>query len=148
MKHTIVLFLLSLLLLPKLCNAQTYPTPITDTASYLRYIVTNKQQFVGQPFSTLYNFLQISPKMFTPFAHIHHNRFAETNITLAFKFAATAEDLSDTYPKLGIEWQPPYLNRQEGLALMYLYERQGIGWNGVIYNRYKNIIIKDIYILQ
>jgi hypothetical protein len=127
---------------------QSYPTPITDTASYLRYIVANKHQFIGQPFSTLYNFLQISPKMFTPHADLHHNYYAETRITLSFKFVSTAEELSTTYPHLGIVWQPPYLNRQEGLDMKFLYQRQGVGWNTVIYNRYQNIIIKDIYILQ
>jgi hypothetical protein len=148
MKLIIILFLCTLLLSIEKIKAQTYPTPITDTANYLRYIVANKQQFIGQPFSTLYNFLQISPKMFTPRAGIHHNSYAETSITLSFKFVATAEELSTTYPHLKIAWQPPYLNREEGLDMKFLYQRQGVGWNTVIYNRYQNIIIKDIYILQ
>jgi len=128
--------------------AQTYPTPVTDTLNYLRYIIANKQQFIGLPFSTLHSNLQINVKMFLPHARIHKKQFSETGIGLAFKFAATAEAIGGTYPHLEITWEPPYLNIDDALDLKSLYERQGIGWNAIIYNRYQNMVIKNIFLYE
>ena len=47
-------------------KAQTYGVP--DTLAYLLSIVSNKAQYIGQPFSVLKNNLQIQIKYFQLFA--------------------------------------------------------------------------------
>ncbi|MCB0714489.1 MAG: hypothetical protein R2796_06600 [Chitinophagaceae bacterium] len=114
---------------------------VTDTLAYLQNIVANKAQYVGQPFSVLYNNLQIQIKFFSPVAAIHYDKNKETSTSVAFYFPQTAEDMYLTYPCLRIYWQP-YLNAVQSSILYSQYD--GGEWNATIYNFYKNGIILDI----
>ncbi|MBK8710825.1 MAG: hypothetical protein IPL97_02910 [Niastella sp.] len=58
----IVLILAIIMAITKNVEAQTYGVP--DTLAYLQTIIANKANFIGQPFSTLLNDLQIQVNFF------------------------------------------------------------------------------------
>lgn len=144
MKKTILFTII--ICFANIAKAQGYPTPVSDTLRYLRYVVSNKQIYIGQPFSLLHNDLLINVKLFRPFGDIHFQKNSETLLSLSFKYAATADDLYATYPRLVVVWQAPYLYLPVSDSLRETYKRQGIGWNVPLYNRYKDLIIRDIYV--
>lgn len=125
-------------------NAQTSGVP--DTLSYLQTIVTNKAQYVGQPFSVLYNALQIQVKFFSPFASLPYAKNKETSTSFSFYFPTDSlNDFYLTYPKLEMFWQSPLNAAQSDLIWQ---TNSGGGWNINSYNFYKNAIIADIKVRQ
>jgi len=124
-------------------KAQTYGVP--DTLAYLQTIITNKAQYIGQPFAVLLNDLQIQVKFFFPFASLPYDKTKETSTSFAFYFPQTAEDIYLTYPHLEIYWQTP-LNADQSRALRSQYRT--VGWTSAIANFYANAVISDIKIRE
>lgn len=83
MKKIIFILILSATIFNKV-DAQT--TPVTDTLAYLHTIVNNKASFIGHPFSTLANSLQIQIKSFFPFASLPYDKTKETSTDFSFTF--------------------------------------------------------------
>jgi hypothetical protein len=124
-------------------KAQTSGVP--DTLAYLQSIVANKAQFVGQPFSTLMDSLQIQIKFYFPFASLPYDKAKETSTSFAFYFPPTAEEVYLTYPHLEIYWQlPPDAEQSRTLRSQY----RSIGWNLQIANHYSSKIIADIKVRE
>jgi len=118
---------------------------VPDTLAYLQTIVANKAQYIGQPFSVLYNNLQIQIKLFSPFAGKHSRIDDETSTSLAFYFPQTIEDHYLSYPRLDIYWQVPLnINQSEGI-----WRNSSSGnWSSASYNFYKNAIVSDIKVRE
>ncbi len=128
--------------LSKNINAQI---GVPDTLAYLNTVVLNKNNYIGQPFSVLYNNLQIQIKFFNPYAAIHYDMNKETSTTLSFYYSLTEEDYHLTYPRLEVFWQIPQ-NINQSLAL---WKKNKWGWwDTAVYNLYKNAIIKDIKVFD
>ncbi|MCB0716600.1 MAG: hypothetical protein KDC06_11375 [Chitinophagaceae bacterium] len=122
---------------------KTTQAQVPDTLAYLQSIELNKANYIGQPFSVLFNNLQIQTKYFYSYANIHYDKNKETATKFAFYFPQTAEDLYMTSPSLKIYWQTPLNANQSGLLWG---NNDGGGWNTNVYNFYKNAIIKDIQV--
>lgn len=139
----IIIALLFTVFLSKASNATVAEAP--DTLTYLQSIISNKANYIGKPFSTLLNDLQIQIKFFSPFASLHHDMTKETSTTFSFYFPQTADDLYLTFPKLKILWNP-YLNANTS---NYLYSKyNGGGWTQEVIDFYKTAVIKDMDILK
>jgi len=93
-------------------NANSQTVPVTDTLAYLQTIVTNKANYIGHPFSTLANSLQIQIKSFFPFASLPYDKTKETSTDFSFYFPLNVDELYLTYPYLVIYWQP-FLNTNQ-----------------------------------
>lgn len=120
-------------------------TGVPDTLAYLQSIVVNKSQYIGQPFSVLYNNLQIQVKYFSPFSAIHYDKNKETSTSFSFYFPQNGlDDFYLTYPKLEIYWQP-YLSAIQSESI---WGNSGGQWNTSAYNFYKNAIIADIKVRE
>ncbi len=132
-----------LVYLVTISTRDTKAQAVPDTLAYLQNIVANKSQYIGQPFSVLYNNLQIQVKFFSPFAAIHHDKNKETSTSFSFYFPQTADDMYLTYPKLRISWQL-HLDINQSLNLYNLND----GGTTPVYNFYKNAIIADIQIRE
>ena len=142
MKKIFFILLIITVVFAKNTNAQT---GVPDTLAYLQTIVANKANYIGQPFSTLMNNLQIQIKYFCPFANIHYDKYKETSTRMAFYFPQTPDDLYLTYPKIEIYWQP-YLNASQSDIL---FSNTGGGqWSTAVANFYANGIIADIQIRE
>ena len=139
----IVLILAIIMAITKNVEAQTYGVP--DTLAYLQTIIANKANFIGQPFSTLLNDLQIQVKFFSPFASLPYDNTKETSTSFAFYFPQTEEEMYLTYPKLRVSWQP-YLNMGQSLTLYK--NNNGGGWTTAVANFYAAGIIADIQIRE
>jgi hypothetical protein len=124
-------------------NAQTYGVP--DTLAYLRSIVANKAQFIGQPFSKLQDSLKIQIKYFHPTRGVVHDISKETFTDFSFYFPLSAEEIYLTYPAIRIYWQP-YLNATQSDVLWE--NNNGGGWSTAVANFYVNGIIADIKIVE
>ncbi len=143
MRKNIIISLGLILVTVAKTNAQGSGVP--DTLAYLQSIVANKTHFVGQPFSKLFDSLQIQIKFFNPFAGIHHDKNKETSSSFAFYFPQTPDEIYLTYPSLEIYWQP-YLNASQSDTLYS--QNNGGGWSTAVYNFYKNAIIADIQVRE
>jgi len=141
-----LLFILIITTSSKLA-AQTYPSPVTDTLNYLRYIVANKQQFIGQPFSVLYDSLKIQIKYFCPFGAYHYDQSKETHARFGFNNSINLEDFYLTYPGVRITWQQP-LNLANAFNIYYSFVNSNVGWGTRAYQHYANAIIKDISLVE
>lgn len=120
---------------------------VPDTLVYLQNIIANKTQFIGHPFSKLFDSLNlnIQIKYFHPRRGAISNSNKEMYTAFAFYYPAIAEDVYLTYPCLEIHWQTP-LNANQSFLL---FNSNGGGqWNVSVYNYYKSVIIKDIGILE
>ncbi len=123
-------------------KAQTYGVP--DTLAYLLSIVSNKAQYIGQPFSVLKNNLQIQIKYFQPFAAVSYDKDKETSTSFAFYFPNNVDELYLTFPKLEVYWQP-YLNIVQSLGIAY--GNRGV-WSSSAEAFYSTGIIADIKIRE
>lgn len=123
-------------------NAQT--TGVPDTLVYLRTIVANKSQYIGQPLSLLLNHLQIEVKQFSPFGSIHHKKDNETSTSFGFYCPIGANDRYRLFPALDIYWSP---NLDKSFS-MTLFTAFGGCFAPQVYNHYANAIIRDIDILE
>jgi len=139
----IIIALLFTAFLSKASNANV--TVVPDTLTYLQSIISNKAYYIGKPFSTLLNDLQIQIKFFSPLASLHYDTTKETSTTFSFYFPQTVNDFYLTFPKLRIFWDP-YLNANTS---NYLYSKyNGGGWSQEVIDFYKTAVIKDMDILE
>jgi len=120
---------------------------VTDTLNYLRYIVSNKQQFIGQSFSVLKDSLKINIKYFCPFGAYHFDQSKETDTEFAFNYSQNLEDFYLTYPSLNIIWQQP-LNLPNARQIFRSLVNSNVAWNTKAYQHYANAIIKDITVVE
>lgn len=118
---------------------------LSDTLSYLQTIVANKANYIGKPFTTLLNDLQIQIKYFCPLADIPYDKSKETKALFGFYFPQTENEIHLTYPCLRIFWQP-YLNASTSHYLYTKYD--GGGWTQEVIDFYSTAIIKDIQISE
>ena len=137
-----IILILTITIFSKNINAQI---GVPDTLTYLNSIVANKNIYVGQPFSVLYNVLSIQVKFFQPFAAIHYDKNKETSTSFSFYFPLTIDDMYLAYPKLEIYWQSNLNINQSGLLYS---QNNGGGWDTTVYNFYKNAIIADIKVKE
>jgi|GEM_PF-739079 len=144
MKYTFILFLL---VITSRTKAQTYPTPVTDTLNYLRYIVSNKQQFIGLPFSVLHDSLKINLKYFAPNGAFHFDQSKETDTQIAFNNSNNLDDFYLTYPRLEVTWEQP-LNLPVAYQIAHGYQNSSIAWGSRAYQHYANGIIKNIRVVE
>ncbi|MCB0740831.1 MAG: hypothetical protein R2796_10530 [Chitinophagaceae bacterium] len=138
-----IFLILLITVLTKNINAQS---GVPDTLSYLQSIVANKNAYIGQPFSTLYNDLQIQVKHFWPNASIHYNKTKETSTQFAFYFPLLQEDIYLTYPCIEVYWQTP-LDKTQSDIIRGTNNNRG-QWNTPAYNFYRNAIIADIQLIE
>jgi len=139
----VILAILFVICLSKVTNAHVGAT--NDTLTYLQSIVANKANYIGKPFSTLLNNLQIQIKHFSPIANISYDKSKETATFFSFYFPQSANEIYLTYPCLRISWEP-YLNATNSSYLFSKYN--GGGWTQEVIDFYKNAIIKDIDIFE
>ncbi|MCB0710293.1 MAG: hypothetical protein KDC15_12985 [Chitinophagaceae bacterium] len=130
-----------IIMIAALSNNTRAQTSVPDTLAFLQSIVVNKSQYIGQPFSVLYNSLQIQVKHFWPNASIHYAKNKETSTQFAFYFPLSQEDIYLTYPCMEIYWQTPLNANQSGLLWG---NNDGGRWDTTVYNFYKNAIVADI----
>jgi hypothetical protein len=114
---------------------------VPDTLTYLQSIVTNKAQFIGQPFSKLMDSLKIKIRYFHPRRSITYNINKETSTRFAFYFPSAADDLYLTYPSLEVYWQP-YLDAR--LSDILWENNNAGGWVSAVATFYRPGIIVDI----
>jgi hypothetical protein len=119
--------------------------PKTDTLAYLKSIVANKANYVGRPFSTLLNDLQIQIKFFSPFEGKSQDKSKETSTKFGFYFPQSADEIYLTYPCLRIAWSP-YLNADISGGLYTKYD--GGGWQQEVIDFYSSAIIADIKVVE
>jgi len=143
MKKIIFILILSATIFNKV-DAQT--TPVTDTLAYLHTIVNNKASFIGHPFSTLANSLQIQIKSFFPFASLPYDKTKETSTDFSFYFPLNVDELYLTYPYLVIYWQP-FLNTNQSNIIQQTNDNKW-RWNSDAVSFYSTGIIKDIQIRE
>ncbi len=122
--------------------AQTSIVP--DTLAYLQTIVANKSQYIGQPFSSLLNSLQIQIKHFSPFGSIPHDKSKETSTSFAFYFSQSTDDHYLSYPRLKISWLP-YLDNNQAHILYNQYDGH---WVSAVAAYYSGGIIADIKVAE
>lgn len=142
MKRKIILGFIFLTLFLSKANAQTAGVP--DTLAYLRTIVANKAQYIGQPFSLLINHLQMEVKRFGPAGNIHHNKDLETSTSFSFYCPTSTNDSYRIFPALRVMWYP-YLNNNLSMSMFTLF---GGCWAPQVYNHYADAVIRDIDILE
>jgi hypothetical protein len=143
MKAALIGLLFITCFLPVL-HAQSVNVQKIDTFGYLRTIVAHKANYIGKPFSTLLNDLQIQIKRFAPIGSIPSDTTRETSTSFSFYFPQSAAEYELTFPKLNISWEP-YLN---ATASRYLFRKNnGGGWTQEVINFYSTAIIKDMDIL-
>lgn len=123
-------------------NAQSAGVP--DTLAYLRTIVANKAQYIGQPLSLLLNHLQIEVKQFSPSGNIHHRKDLETSTSFGFFCPTGDNDRYRLFPALRVMWSP-YLNNTSSMSF---FTQFGGCFAPQVYNHYANAIIRDIDILE
>lgn len=142
MKKLLLISVLVTIAFAKNIKAQT---GVPDTLAYLQAIVANKANYIGQPFSTLLNDLQIQVKFFSPFASLPYDNTKETSTSVAFYFPQTEDEMYLTYPKLRVSWQP-YLNM--GQSEVLYKNNNGGGWSSPVVAFYSTGIIADIQIRE
>lgn len=142
MKKKIILGFIFITLFLSKTNAQTAGVP--DTLVYLRTIVANKAQYIGQPLSLLINHLQIEIKSFGPFSVIHHRKDSETSTTFGFYCPIGTNDIYKLFPALRVMWNP-HLNATFSDSLFTLF---GGCFAPQVYTHYANEIVRDIDILE
>ncbi len=119
-------------------------TGVPDTLAYLQSVVDNKAQYIGQPFSTLLNNLQVQIKYFHPRRHIIYDISKETSTRFAFYFPQDGlDDYYLTYPSLEISWQTSLNANQSDI---FWNNSDGGGWTTAVANFYSSGIIADIKI--
>ena len=138
-----IFLILLITLLTKNINAQT---GVPDTLAYLNTIVADKANYIGQPFSVLFNSLQIQTKYFHPIRAVVYNKNKETSTSFAFYYPQDGlDDMYLTYPCLNVYWQTP-LDATQSDSIWE--NNNGGGWNTTAYNFYKNAIISDIKVRE
>jgi len=116
--------------------------PNIDTLAVLQTIVTNKSNYIGQPFSLLLGQLPLGIKYFLPIPYA--NRYQEKHTSFSFFYTANVQQTNRMYPSLEILWQNP-LNQ----TLSYSLWRQTPGaWTTTHSTHYSNAIIADIWIIK
>jgi hypothetical protein len=141
-----IFFIIILLFSAFFKNADAQTTGVPDTLAYLQTIVANKSQYIGQPFSSLLNNLQIQIKFFQPFGAIHHDKNKETSTSLAFYYPSNNDEHYLTFPKLEIYWSP-YLNKNQSNIIRQNNNNKG-QWNSEAILFYSTGIIADIKIRE
>jgi len=147
MKKLLILFFLTTLLSINKSFSQSYQTHVSDTLNYLHYIVANKQQFIGQPFSVLKDSLKINIKYFSPFGAYHYDQSKETDTRIAFNYIENLEDFYLTYPSLNITWVQP-LDLVLAHQIRQSFRTSGTAWGTRAYQHYATAIIKDINLVE
>jgi len=118
---------------------------VPDTLQYLKTIVQNKSQYIGQPFSKLLKDLEINIQYFSPDGGIWHDRSKETSTSFSFYFPTRAEDINLAYPFLKIIWKDPLNALQSGS----IYDQSDRGrFSSEARLFYLSGIIEDIKILE
>jgi len=120
---------------------------VPDTLAYLQSIIANKTQYIGHPFSKLFDSLNlnIQIKYFHPKRGGFRDSNVETATLFAFYYPETENELYLIYPCLIVHWQIP-INANQSFTLYNV--NNGGQWSTSIYNYYLNIIIKDIAIYE
>lgn len=115
MKRILTILFFTIISFSKNTKAQS---GVPDTLAYLQTIVANKAQYIGQPFSKLFDSLNlnIQIKYFHPRRGAVSNSNKEMYTAFAFYYPAIAEDVYLTYPCLEIHWQTP-LNTNQSFLL-------------------------------
>ncbi len=124
-------------------HVATTKAQVPDTLAYLQNIVNNKSTYVGMPFSTLMNNLQIQIKFFSPFPSLPYDKTKETSTDFGFYLSTSNEDYYLTYPRLEIYWQTP-LNANQSYIIWN--NNNGGGWAANAIAFYNSAIIADIKI--
>ena len=75
---------------------------VSNTLAYLQTIVANKALYIGQPFSTLLNDLQIQIKYFQPSAAVTYAKDKETSASFASYSQQNVDEIYLTFPKIEI----------------------------------------------
>ena len=126
-------------------KAQLRAQGVPDTLQYLKTIVQNKSQYIGQPFSKLLKDLEINIQYFSPDGGIWHDRSKETSTSFSFYFPTRAEDINLAYPFLKIIWKDPLNALQSGS----IYDQSDRGrFSSEARLFYLSGIIEDIKILE
>lgn len=112
----------------------------TDTLSILQNIITNKANYIGQPFSVLLNQLSLEIKYFSPSRANSNNRYKEPSTQFSFYFPWNPGELYRTRPCLRIYWQP-YLNRTTSMSL---FSQAKGAWSSAVASHYTSQIIQNI----
>ncbi|MBK7347651.1 MAG: hypothetical protein IPI98_12300 [Chitinophagaceae bacterium] len=105
-----IILIILIITVAKNVSAQLNGVP--DTLAYLQTIVANKAQYIGQPFSTLIDNLQIQIKHFIPFASISYDKTKETSTSFSF-YVKVQGDYYSLYPLLEIYWQQPLTTQSD-----------------------------------
>ncbi len=137
-----IILIILIITVAKNVSAQLNGVP--DTLAYLQTIVANKAQYIGQPFSTLIDNLQIQIKHFIPFASISYDKTKETSTSFSF-YVKVQGDYYSLYPLLEIYWQQP-LNATQSDVIWT--NNNGGGWSSAGASFYANGIIRDIQIQE
>ena len=126
-------------------KAQLRAQGVPDTLQYLKTIVQNRSQYIGQPFSKLLKDLEINIQYFSPDGGIWHDRSKETSTSFSFYFPTRAEDINLAYPFLKIIWKDPLNALQSGS----IYDQSDRGrFSSEARLFYLSGIIEDIKILE
>ena len=126
-------------------KAQLRAQGVPDTLQYLKTIVQNRSQYIGQPFSKLLKALEINIQYFSPDGGIWHDRSKETSTSFSFYFPTRAEDINLAYPFLKIIWKDPLNALQSGS----IYDQSDRGrFSSEARLFYLSGIIEDIKILE
>lgn len=116
-----------------------------DTLTYLQFIVANKANYIGRPFSALLSDLQIQIKRFAPIASIAQDMSKETSTNFSFYFPQSIDEFHLTFPKLNISWQT-HLNATTSQYLFKKYNKGG--WTQEVIDFYSTAIIKNIELFE
>ncbi len=126
-------------------NTCAQAAPVNDTLQYLQSIINNKANYVGYPFSKLFDSLQIQIKFFWPDRSNVHEITKEPATHFSFFFPQNADDMYLTYPCLVIDWQIP-LNASQSHILWSA--NNGGGWGANVMSFYGNAIIANIRVWE
>ncbi len=140
MKNIIVILVCLICTASKKTEAQGVP----DTLTYLQSFVTNKAQYIGQPFYKLLDSLQIQIKYFSRFPGISYDKIKETSTEFCFFYPQSPEEIYLTYPSLEIYWQPSLNATQSGI----LFRSNGGVWTSNVASFYSSGIVADIKVLE
>jgi hypothetical protein len=113
---------------------------VPDTLNYLRSLVTNKSQFVGQNFTHLVNQLPIQIRYFFARSLSSKQMYIEKSTAFCFYRPLNSEELEHTYPRLVIFWQG-----SQNIRISDSFRKI---WNGQfitpLLNHYGSCIVADI----
>jgi hypothetical protein len=126
-------------------NTTAIAQGVPDTLQYLKTIVQNKSQYIGQPFSKLLADLKIGIIYFNyNIRPVPYDRSKERSSAFSFYFPARNEDFNLAYPFLEIIWKEPLNALRSGS----IYDQSGGRFSSEARLFYLSGIIEDIKILE